>query len=69
MSATSGKNLALGIAGVSFWFRRDETIWTESCHKCGPHEVAEVAGRSGFECAARWVDDEWPFAVSLLLAV
>jgi hypothetical protein len=25
--------------------------------------------RTGFECVAQWVDGEWPFAESLLVAV
>jgi dimethylhistidine N-methyltransferase len=45
-----------------------ETIWTESCHKFTPEEVAGMAARAGFTCAAQWADAEWPFAESLLLA-
>jgi len=52
-----------------FTFQCDETIWTESCHKYRRDEPAEMARRTGFECVAQWVDGEWPFAESLLVAV
>jgi dimethylhistidine N-methyltransferase len=54
---------------MNFTFRCDETIWTESCHKYGRNEPAEMGRRAGFECVAQWVDSEWPFAESLLVAV
>lgn len=59
----------VNIEGASFSFQRDETIWTESCHKYGRHEAPEMAERTGFKCAAQWVDDEWPFAENLFVAV
>jgi dimethylhistidine N-methyltransferase len=57
------------IDGASFTFQRDETIWTESCHKYGRHEAAEMAELTGFECVAQWVDEEWAFAENLFFAV
>jgi dimethylhistidine N-methyltransferase len=59
----------VNIQDAQFSFQRDETIWTESCHKYGRHEAPEMARRTGFECVAQWVDDEWPFAENLLVAV
>ena len=50
-------------------FRKEETIWTESCRKFKPDEVARMAERTGFRCEAQWIDEEWPFAVSLFVAV
>jgi dimethylhistidine N-methyltransferase len=47
---------------------RGETIWTESSHKFDRDEVGAMAERAGFSSAAQWLDDEWPFAQSLLLA-
>ena len=55
-------------AGFSVTFEKDETIWTESSHKYGPEEVVHLAERAGFRCEAQWVDAEWPFAQSLLIA-
>lgn len=59
----------VSVAGVSFRFQRDETIWTESCHKYAPHEPVKMAECAGYEGGAQWVDDQWPFAESLLIAV
>ncbi len=55
-------------AGFSVRLERDETLWTESSHKYKPEEVAQMGRRTGFRCDAQWVDTEWPFAESLLIA-
>jgi L-histidine N-alpha-methyltransferase len=54
-------------------FRRGETIWTESSHKFTPEQIAAMAEgvgaeAAGFECRRQWIDREWPFAESLLIA-
>lgn len=49
-------------------FLEGETIWTESSHKYLADEVFQLASDSGFLCRAQWIDDEWPFAESLLIA-
>ena len=43
-----------------------ETIWTESSYKFYPEQVRSLAERAGFKCELQWIDDEWPFAQSLL---
>jgi L-histidine N-alpha-methyltransferase len=55
-------------AGFSIQFFPGETIWTESSHKYSPEEVFQMANDTGFRCQAQWIDREWPFAESLLLA-
>jgi|SRR5579864_5803881 len=49
-------------------FREGETIWTESSHKYTAEEVVKFAKATGFTCNAQWIDKEWPFAESLLIA-
>ena len=49
-------------------FRKGETIWTESSHKFRPKQIERMAEQAGFECCGQWIDREWPFAESLLLA-
>ena len=56
-------------SGSVVTFEAGETIWTESCHKYTRQEIAHLADSSGFRVDAQWVDEEWPFAESLLLAV
>lgn len=46
--------------------RQDETIRTESCHKFRLEEVCEMAIAAGLGCGSHWIDEEWPFAESLL---
>jgi L-histidine N-alpha-methyltransferase len=55
-------------AGFSVQFSAGETIWTESSHKYSREEIFQMANDTGFRCDAQWIDQEWPFAESLLLA-
>jgi uncharacterized SAM-dependent methyltransferase len=55
-------------AGCQVAFERFETIWTESSHKYNTAEVMDLARRTGYSCGAQWIDHEWPFAQSLLVA-
>lgn len=52
-------------AGLLLQMEEGETIWTESSHKYGPQEPAQMAARTGFRQVAQWIDDEWPFAQNL----
>jgi dimethylhistidine N-methyltransferase len=45
-----------------------ETIWTESSRKFTEWELDDLAAAAGFELSGRWIDREWLFAESLLLA-
>jgi L-histidine N-alpha-methyltransferase len=49
-------------------FLKDETIWTESSHKYRAENISGMANRNGFRCDSQWIDTEWPFAESLLIA-
>lgn len=55
-------------AGLLVDFVRNETIWTESCHKFRPEQICQMARAAGFRLEAQWVDEEWPFAESVLVA-
>lgn len=52
--------------GLSFTLSEGETIWTESSHKYSLDDVATLADQSGFAILRQWVDEDWPFAESLL---
>jgi len=56
-------------AEVEVEFQEEETIWTESSHKYSLDDVCETARSAGFRCQVQWVDDMWPFAENLLIAV
>ncbi len=42
-----------------------ESIWTESSAKYHADEVAALGRTAGFDLAAQWIDEEWPFAQTL----
>lgn len=52
-------------ANLQISFAKHETIWTESSHKYSRNELLQIALSSGFQCAAQWIDAEWPFAENL----
>ena len=62
------QTVTIGAAGFSVMFVEGETIWTESSHKYSKDEVVQMATDTGFCCEAQWVDRDWPFAESLLVA-
>ena len=62
------QTVTIPAAGFSVRFAAGETIWTESSHKYSKEEVCQLAKTTGFTCEAQWVDQEWPFAESLLVA-
>lgn len=62
------QDVSISAAGLRLTLERGETLWTESSHKYEPQEVLEMATRTGFACAGQWIDEEWPFAQSLLVA-
>jgi L-histidine N-alpha-methyltransferase len=55
-------------ADLTCVFREGETIWTEACHKFRVEEMSGIAQRTGFMCEAQWIDEEWAFAETLLIA-
>jgi dimethylhistidine N-methyltransferase len=63
------QKVSIPAAEVVVQFEEGETIWTESSHKYSAQEVVATARSAGFHCLAQWVDEEWPFAESLLTAV
>jgi L-histidine N-alpha-methyltransferase len=56
-------------ADCTIHFRAGETIWTESSHKFDLPGLARMARDSGFRVQHAWVDEEWPFAEILWMAV
>lgn len=49
-------------------FQKGESIWTESSYKYEREEPARLGTEAGFDVAGQWVDKEWPFAETLLVA-
>ena len=66
--ARAGNRLRSAAAEIRVELAACETILTESSHKFGAAEVDAMARRAGFLLEAQWVDAEWPFAETLLVA-
>lgn len=62
------QTVAIRAADFTCTLDKDETIWTEACHKYRTDEIPGMAACSGFLCEAQWVDGEWPFAENLWIA-
>jgi dimethylhistidine N-methyltransferase len=62
------QTVTIKAAALEVDFAAGETIWTESSHKYSSREIFQMAQASGFRCQAQWIDEEWPFAESLLAA-
>ena len=68
LRSLKAQRVSIRAAAFECDLRKDETIWTESCHKFYADEIPEMAAAAGFTCQAQWLDDTWPFAESLLAA-
>ncbi len=68
LRSLKAQQVCIRSAGFQCELRKDETIWTESCHKFHAEEIVDMAAAAGFECRAQWLDETWPFAESLLAA-
>ncbi len=53
-------------SGLRFVIEKGESIWTESSHKYSSGDLDRLAEAGGFSVCRRWVDDEWPFAETLM---
>jgi len=68
LRSTRDQKVNIPRAGCSVSFLKDETIWTESSHKYRAEDISGTASRNGYRCDFQWLDSEWPFAESLLIA-
>ena len=69
LRARSAQTVRVRKAGLVVDIAASETLWTESCHKYTPGEIVTMGAQADFRCDAQWIDAEWPFAQSLLVAV
>jgi L-histidine Nalpha-methyltransferase len=68
LRSRNDQTVHIGKLNLTVDFARGETIFTEACHKFRPEQICRMARAGGFQLAAQWVDSEWPFAESLLIA-
>jgi L-histidine N-alpha-methyltransferase len=63
------QTVAVPGAGLTVEFEANETVFTEACHKFRPEQICVMGRTAGFRLEAQWIDPEWPFAESLLVAM
>ena len=68
LRSTVSQVVTINRAGLVVDFVPNETILTEACHKFRPEQICGLARATGFRVEAQWLDREWPFAESLLVA-
>jgi L-histidine N-alpha-methyltransferase len=68
LRSTRKQTVSIQAADFTCIFREGETIWTEACRKFRVEEISAIAQRTGFLCEAQWIETEWAFAESLLIA-
>jgi uncharacterized SAM-dependent methyltransferase len=66
--STSDEIVRVGALDLKLRIDAGEGIWTESSHKFAAGEVASMGLAAGFRRAAEWIDPEWPYSLSLLIA-
>jgi len=67
LRARESHDVRIEKAGLDIHFNRGDTIWTESSYKYTLEDVVQMAEATGFLVAQQWVDEQWPFAESLLV--
>ncbi len=68
LRARAAQTVRVRRANLTVDIAAGETLWTESCHKYTPEKMVTMVREAGFRCDAQWIDREWPFADSMLIA-
>lgn len=68
LRAVRGQTVWVEALDREFRFAAGETIWTESSRKFTVENVKQLGAESGFALREQWIDGEWAFAESLLVA-
>ena len=68
LRSRDAQTVRIGAINRRIPFDAGETIWTEGSYKFRRGEVAEMAAQAGFSVRGQWVDSEWPFAETLMMA-
>ncbi|CAH0354954.1 L-histidine N(alpha)-methyltransferase [Aquabacterium sp. CECT 9606] len=55
-------------AGLTVEFEAGDTIWTEISRKYLAPDVLAMGAQAGFTSGGQWIDEDWPFAETLLIA-
>jgi L-histidine N-alpha-methyltransferase len=64
--ARVAQSVRIGAIDRTIRFERGETIWTEGSYKFRRPEILDLAVQAKFTVRGQWIDEEWPFANTLL---
>lgn len=68
LCASEAQEVRIDRLDLDVHFEPNESIWTESSYKFEAAGLVNMGRESGFGSAGQWIDVEWPFAETLLLA-
>ena len=57
---------SVNLDGETIYFKKGETIWTESSYKYTLKEFEEIANTAGFQVRCTWTDERQWFSVQYL---
>ncbi len=66
MHLVSTREQTVSIGGTRIFINRDESIWTESCHKYEPAQFKTMARQASLKVDDVWTDPEKQFSVQIL---
>lgn len=66
--STRAQRVVIRGAKLELSFQKGETIWTESSYKYEPDALVRQLGAAGFGLRKQWIDGDWGFALTLLVA-
>ncbi len=68
LRATCRQRIYIRALDLHIEMKEGETIWTESSQKFRVEEIDSLASQTGFRMHSRWIDADWAFAESLMIA-
>lgn len=66
LEAVQAQRVLIPGLGLDLAIECGDRIWTESSHKFDADEIARLGRDAGFTASRQWIDEEWPFALTLL---
>ena len=66
MHLVSNDDQTVRIGGQRILIARDESIWTESCHKYDLAQLRSMGRQAAMKVDDVWVDDENKFSVQIM---
>lgn len=66
LRSAARQQVTISEASLTVRLEPGETIWTESSYKYTLEGISKMVRQADFRILEQWVDDEWPFALTML---